>query len=150
VGIYCVQGALYTLGQNPIAVTAKEGPKTDPDRFKDVEESISWELEFPGGVKANCMTSYNDSYNVLRAEAEKGWFELSPAYAYTGKKGKTSEGAMNLGDIFEQVHQMDDFAKCVMSKQPSKVPGEMGLRDVKILMAIYEAAKTGKRIPLDL
>ena len=28
-------------------------------------------------------------------------------------------------------------------------PGEMGLRDVRILMAIYEAARTGQRVSLE-
>jgi len=38
---------------------------------------------------------------------------------------------------------MDDFAKCVMANKQSRVPGEMGLRDVKIMTAIYQAAATG-------
>jgi predicted dehydrogenase len=45
---------------------------------------------------------------------------------------------------------MDDFATCVMNNKPTRVPGEMGLRDVKILMAIYEAARNGTKIPLNL
>jgi predicted dehydrogenase len=40
---------------------------------------------------------------------------------------------------------MDDFALCVREDRPTRVPGEMGLRDMKIIAAIYEAAKTGKR-----
>jgi hypothetical protein len=31
---------------------------------------------------------------------------------------------------------------------PTRVPGEEGLRDVKIMMAIYEAARTGKTVSL--
>lgn len=83
-GIYCVQGALYTSGENPIAVTAQEGKKTDSQKFKEVEQSISWQLEFPSGLKAECSTSYAEPKNLLRAEAEKGWFELSPSYQYGG------------------------------------------------------------------
>jgi len=41
-GIYCVQGALYTTGTLPVAVTAQEGEKTDPEKFSEVEQSISW------------------------------------------------------------------------------------------------------------
>ena len=46
--------------------------------------------------------------------------------------------------------QMDDFAKCVLNNTPTKVPGELGLRDIKIINAIFESAKTGKRVTLDL
>ena len=38
----------------------------------------------------------------------------------------------------------------IIKNKKSKVPGEMGLRDVKILMAIYEAAVTGKKVKLNL
>lgn len=45
---------------------------------------------------------------------------------------------------------MDDFAACILNNKPTRVPGEMGLRDVKILMAIYEAARTAKPVALKL
>jgi predicted dehydrogenase len=44
--------------------------------------------------------------------------------------------------------EMDDFAQCILNNKPTKVPGEEGLRDVKIMMAIYEAARTGKSVKL--
>jgi predicted dehydrogenase len=43
---------------------------------------------------------------------------------------------------------MDDFAQCIMNNKTSKVSGEEGLRDVKIMMAIYESARTGKPVKL--
>ena len=149
-GIYCLQGVVYTLGQLPVAVTAKEGEKTEKERFREVEQSISWTMEFANGTIAECFTSYDDELSNLRAEADKGWFELSPAFGYSGKKGSTSNGKIDFPEVFEQVYQMDDFAKCILEKKQTKVPGEMGLRDVKIINAIYEAAATGKRIELSL
>jgi len=148
VGIYCVQAAIYTTGMLPIAVTAKEGVKTDKDKFREVEQSMSWTLEFPHGVIAECTCSYAEQMNSLRAEATKGWFALAPAYEYKGIKGKTSTGKMDLPEVNQQALQMDDFARCVFTKSKSKVPGEMGLRDVKILMAIYEASRTGEKVSL--
>src|SRR5690606_28410854 len=44
-GIYCVQGVCYTMGKNPVAVTAKFGEITNPTYFYDVEESITWQME---------------------------------------------------------------------------------------------------------
>lgn len=149
-GIYCVQGVIYTARKLPIAVTAQFGKVTKPSIFHNVEQSIAWQLEFPGGIVADCNTSYADSLNILRAEAENGWFELSPAYEYEGKEGKTSKGKMDFPNIFEQVYQMDDFADCILNKKETKVPGEMGLRDVKIIEAIYKAAETGKKVELQL
>ena len=148
VGIYCVQGARYTTGLEPVAVTAKEGVKTKPEMFKTIEESLTWQMEFPGGIIADCKCSYSEDLNLLHADAEKGWFELSPAYEYEGIEGKTSEGKMDIKNVNQQAKQMDDFALAVSTNRPTPVPGEMGRQDVKILQAIYEAMKTGKRVEL--
>jgi predicted dehydrogenase len=147
-GIYCVQGAIYTTGELPVAITAKEGRKTDLKRFKEVEQSMSWTMEFPSGAIAECETSYAREMDLLRAEAEEGWFELEPAYAYDGIKSRASDGPFNFPQVREQALQMDDFVTCVNNTKKSKVSGEMGLRDMKILRAIYEAANTGKKIRL--
>ncbi len=42
VGIYCVQGVRYTSGLEPLAVTAREGVKKNKEKFKEVEESLTW------------------------------------------------------------------------------------------------------------
>ena len=147
-GIYCVQGFCYLSGMEPIAVTAKEGPKTDPVKFSEVEESLTWEFEMPNGLRAKGKTSYSENMNVLRAEAEKGWFQLSPAFNYGGLKGETSTGKMEIQPVNQQAKQMDDFAVAIRDNRPSPVPGEMGRRDVRLLQAIYEAMRTGKRIEL--
>jgi predicted dehydrogenase len=148
VGIYCVQAAIYAVGEEPIAVSAKEGAKTDLSRFEDVEQSITWTMEFPGGAVAECETSYAQESNQLRAEGDKGWIELSPAYKYKGIKGRTDKEELHLPQVNQQAAQMDDFAQCVKNKKPSKVPGEMGLRDVRVLQAIYEAARRNERVVL--
>lgn len=145
-GIYCVQGIRYTSGLEPIAVKAVEGLKKDKEKFKEVEESLTWQMEMPDGLIAQCKCSYSEDMNLLRAEAEKGWFELSPAYAYGGIKGKTSSGDMDFPQVNQQARQMDDFAIAVSTNRPSPVPGEMGRQDVRILMAIYESMRTGKRV----
>ncbi|MBL7745207.1 MAG: Gfo/Idh/MocA family oxidoreductase [Chitinophagaceae bacterium] len=147
-GIYCIQGCCYTTGMEPIAVRAQEGMKTDMEKFKEVEQSLSWQFEFPDGIVAEGKTSYADSMNILRAEAEKGWFEVNPAYNYSGQKGATSDGPMDFPKVNQQAKQMDDFADAVMNNRPTPVPGEMGRRDVKYLQAIYKAMRTGERVEI--
>lgn len=146
VGIYCLQGAIYTKGQIPIAVTAKYHPVTDPEKFSKIEEGMDFQLYFADGTVANCKTSFNDKYNKLRADAAKGWFELSPAYAYDGLEGKTSQGNMEIENVPQQARQMDAFADCILNNKPTTVPGEMGKRDVQLIQAIFEAAKSGKKV----
>jgi predicted dehydrogenase len=149
-GIYCLQGCLYTKGQVPLSVTAKFDPKPDDPLFREVESGMSWQLNFADGSTADCRTSYAENLSGrLRAEATNGWLELQPAFGYGGLAGQTSKSPnpLALPNINQQAAQMDDFANCILHNKPTRVPGEMGLRDVQLLLAIYRAAETGQKIP---
>ncbi|WP_462252025.1 Gfo/Idh/MocA family protein [Ferruginibacter sp.] len=146
-GVYCMQGVMYTTDMEPIAVTAQTFPISDKEKFIDVEETLAWQMEMPNGLIAECRTSYSESANFLKVEGEKGSFELQPAYNYSGLKGKTSDGKiMEYPKLSQQAKQMDGIAQSIKNKTQSIVPGEMGRRDVKIIEAIYEAMRTGKRV----
>ena len=145
-GIYSVQGVIYTVGEVPESVTAQYAPKTRPQQFDEVEEALSWQFRFPGGAVADCRSSYVENMSSLRADAARGWFALDPAFGYGGLKGTTSQGPMNIANVPQQARQMDDFADCILHHKPTRVPGEMGLRDVQLLEAIYRAADTGRPV----
>jgi predicted dehydrogenase len=149
VGIYCIQAARYCTGAEPIAVTAQEGPKKYRHKFKEVEEAINWQMEFPDGIIAQCSSSYIKKQNRLRIETENGWAELTPAYSYRDIKGKTAIGEMNFSQVNQQALQMDDFALCSKEGRPTPVLGEMGRQDVKILMAVYKAMTSGERVVIE-
>lgn len=148
-GIYCLQGVCYTTGMEPVAVTAQSPPVSDKEKFIDIEETLSFQMEMPDGIIAECRTSYSESMNLLRAETEQGWFELSPAYNYSNLKGKASDGKIfEYPKLSQQAKQMDAFALSIKNSKPSVVPGEMGRRDMKIVTAIYEAMRTGGRVEI--
>lgn len=147
VGIYAIQAARYTTGEEPVAVTA-QSTKTQPDFFTEVEETLFWQLEFPSGAVANSSTSYAGYVERLYGAAEDGWFRLHPAYSYGRIQGTTSQGPMDFPQVNQQALQMDAFAQCILEDRESRVPGEEGLQDVKIIEAIYEAADTGARVTI--
>jgi predicted dehydrogenase len=144
-GIYAIQGARYTTGEEPAYVLSAREEKTRPELFKEVDETIYFELEFPSGCIAKGVSSYNKNMNHLKVHAEKADFELSQAYRYGGMAGKTIEGPMNFPQINQQAAQMDDFADCVVYKKQTRVPGEEGLKDMKVVEAIYRSLKSGKK-----
>ena len=149
-GVYSIQCAIYATGETPIAVSAQEY-KTKPDYFKEVDETITIQLEFPNGTIANLQTSHNARMNDLYASCENGWFKLEPAHSYGPIKGATSNGVMDFPVVNQQAEQMDDYAKYILQDAPNLCPGEMGLRDMQIVEAIYESiAKGGQKITLDL
>ena len=152
IGIYALQAARYISGEEPVSVSA-QWSITDPVKFKPgVEESVLFSLKFPSGVVANCSSSYATGLNRFRANAERGWFEVQPALNYVGIKGRMSDrGAPKDFDIASNDHfaaEMDDFADCILNDKPTRVPGEEGRRDQRIMAAIYESAASGKTIVL--
>ena len=149
VGIYALQATRMIIGEEPVLVSAQES-KTDPIKFKEVDESMTWELKFPGGAIAYSSTTYKvGGINRFTAYADRGWFGMDPAYSYNNNRGRRSDGKeLKFESIDQFAAEMDDFAQCILANKPSKVSGEEGLRDVKIMMAIYEAAKTGKSVKL--
>ena len=149
VGIYSLQATRYITGEEPIWVSGIT-TRGDPARFSDIEESVLWQARFPGGVVATCGASYNCApVGYLRAIAERGWFALDPAFNYGGIRGSRSDGkAIDFRSINQFAAEMDDFARCILEKTPSRVSGEEGLRDVRILTAIYESARAGRPVEL--
>ena len=150
IGIYCVQSSRYTLGEEPAYVTAQFGPVTDQKLFSEVEESITWQFEFPSGAICNSTSSYNCQFDRFFSSADEGSFELSPALGYGPYKGKTTNGELVFPTINQQAVQCDEIGKVLLDNRqlPVHISGEEGLKDMRILEAIYEAARTGRKISI--
>jgi predicted dehydrogenase len=150
-GVYCIQVSRYVLGEEPIAVTAQFGTINNRNRFTQVEENITWQMEFPSGAVANCSSSYGFGIDRFYAAADDGFFEMSPAVSYGPFVGKTSDGKVfNFPVINQQQTQMDAICKVILEnkKLPNHITGEEGIKDVKIINAIYKAAESGKKVSL--
>ncbi len=150
-GVYCIQASRYILGEEPIAVTAQFGTIHNKQIFSETEESISWQMEFPSGAMANCNTSVSYNIDRLYASADEGSFELSPALSYGPFEGKSSNGPLKFPVINQQQTQMDEIAKLLLEnkKLPIHITGEEGLKDIRVINAIYKAAETGKKVALN-
>ncbi len=150
-GVYSIQSAIYGTGQNPTSVTAQEF-STRPEYFKDTDETVTAQFEFPNGAIGNIYTSHNSNINRLFSTFEKGWVELNPANNYGPLKGRTSNGeVISFPHQRQQALQMDDFSKHILEATPNVAPGEMGKRDMIIVEAIYQSIREGgRKIALDL
>jgi predicted dehydrogenase len=153
IGIYSLQAARFIAGEEPVEINAMMYNTPGDERFKEVEETINFQLRFPSGVLANCTSSYGYSGQAhLRAVTTKGWFELDPSMYYTGLRMRVHRGngieepLLPARDHFAA--EIDHLSECVMSNKEPLTPGEEGLRDLKIMMAIYEAARVGKTVKL--
>ena len=149
-------------GEEPGAVQAMmHRPPGDP-RFKEVEATVHFLLRFPSGALAACTTSY-DYHDTKRflVLGTKATLTLDPATDYYKHqmllRRKESGGGSEEIPIEENRQipeknqfalEMDHFAECVLENREPRTPGQEGLRDVRLIHAIYEAARTGKTVML--
>jgi len=151
VGIYAINGARYGTGEDPVWVAAQE-KKTDFVKFKEVDETITWQMGFPSGIIANCATTYNfNNFDRLYVAGDKDTFELSPAFGYGPLKAKTNKGEVQQPVITHQTAQIQGMANCILNDVPSpNCDGQEGLKDMQIIEAIYKSiAKNGKKIAVN-
>ncbi|RXK46566.1 Gfo/Idh/MocA family protein [Aquirufa rosea] len=151
IGIYSINGARYMVGEEPVWVTAQE-TKTDPVKFKEgVDETIQFQMGFPSGAVASCLSTYAlNNLDKFYLNGTKGFAEMMPSTGYGPIKAKTNKGELSFAHVTHQTIQMDEFAAIIHDNKVPKIPvdGEEGLKDMKIIEAIFEAVKTGKKVSL--
>jgi glucose-fructose oxidoreductase len=155
IGIYSVQALRYLSGEEPVAVTASEMTDRNDPRFREVEDRIGWTFRFPSGLMGQGFSSYGSGHNRARLTGERGSIEMEPATGYGGHTLRTSIGGEERdvtpprGPAENQfVGQLDHMAECVLTGREPLVPGEEGLRDLRIMEAIYRSAREGRTITL--
>jgi len=102
IGIYCIQSAIYILGELPISVSARN-TTVNKNAWKTVEGSLEWTFKFKSSAVVNSVSSYEKKGpNTVVATTNNGKFGLSPAYSYAGLNGFTPEGDMTLNAVYQQ------------------------------------------------
>jgi len=155
VGVYCVNTIRWLTGLEPMEASAYSWT-SQPERFKEVEESISFQLKFPDGLYVQASSSFGAAKaSFLQIHAEKGWVALDPAYAYNEERRLFGQiGKKWFGKVYQPVEEfhleLDHLAECVRKNREPEPDGVTGLRDVAVMEAIYEAAKTGRNTAIHL
>lgn len=153
VGVYCVNTIRWLTGTEPIEANAYSWTN-DPARFNNVEESIGFQLKFPGGLFVQATASFGAAQaNFLKVFGEKGWASLDPAFAYDeerrlfGKvRGHWFEKRFKIIDEFAL--ELDAFADDIKRGRDPEPNGGEGLRDVAVMQAIYQAAQERSWVPI--
>jgi predicted dehydrogenase len=157
IGIYSLNACRYLTGEEPTEISAMLVQPKDNPKFREVEQSVVWTMRFPSGVLATCTSTYDfGETKRYRVFCEKGWIDLDPATDYykhrltvqqkapEGAQYKSVEQELPLPEGNQFAAQLDHMSECVLQNKTPKTPGEEGLRDVQLIEAIYEAARTGR------
>ncbi len=158
IGLYCLNASRYITGEEPVGIIGHAYSTPGDPRFREVEESVAFTLQFPSGVVANCYTSYNvHNSRRYRVGFADGWIDLDPAYPYQGQRMRVAKkvsaqaeeaAERQLEHKNQFALEMDHMAQCVREDKQPHTPGEEGLQDQRLMTAIYESAREGKLIKL--
>jgi predicted dehydrogenase len=160
-GVYCVNTSRWLAGEDPVEAIAQSW-RYDARRFKNIEEGITFRLNFPSGLIAQGSSTYGAAISsFIIIQGSKGWVSLSPAYTFEGERrvtGKIVGGDLDrrFPPLDEFALELDAFASAILKKQSVEPDGIQGHRDMLILEAIYESARiqqpvaikySGKEVP---
>lgn len=150
IGVYCVNAARHVFGEEPVEATAcVNQPKDDP-RFAEIEATIAATLRFPSGGIAQFVCSFGaadiDQYRVV---GSKGDIELDPGFKFDfAMKMRLRTGGTTKEHTFPQIDQFGAqvayFSDCITAGIPPEADGAEGLADMRALLAIEAAARTGQ------
>nr|WP_254244995.1 Gfo/Idh/MocA family oxidoreductase [Hymenobacter sp. BRD67] len=153
VGLYCLNTTRFLLGEEPTEVSAQIYSTPGDDRFKEIEENVSFTLRFPSGVISQCISGYG-TFNAksYAVHAETGTIKMDPAFSYNGLAqerehapgGKqTTEKPSNPGkDQFAL--EMDHMAECVRQNKTPYTPAKKAFRTSALWkLSISRPKKTG-------
>lgn len=152
IGTYCINAARYFFKEEPLSVSAQS--VAGDRRFKEVPEALAVTMKFPQDRLASFFVSFgcgaSAAYDVL---GEKGRLHMENAYEYVeprevtltvGEKKKSFRFAKSDQFAPELVY----FANCIRRNVEPEPSGLEGLADVRVVLAIEEAASTGKVVEL--
>ena len=149
-GVYCLNAARHTLGCEPTEAIAMKSHGDNDPRFTEVEGTISTLLRFPGDRIAHFTVSFGgadiDQYRVIGSEGE---IAVEPGYRFENTmKMRLSRGGKTIEEkTFPTVDHFSGmtayFSDCILKGMRPEPDGGDGLNDVRALLAIEKAAKTG-------
>lgn len=149
IGIYSLNALRYVAGEEPNEVTAEiSNPKGDP-RFLEVEDTVHFTLRFPSGLVGTGTSGYSwrPGANRYRVQGDRDAITAEPATPYEGHR---FSGPLQIDSATPDqfAGELDAFSEAVGGGRPYLAPGEEGLRDIRIIEAIYESAARGRSVLL--
>jgi predicted dehydrogenase len=149
IGVYCLNAVRHIFGCEPIEAVAMADSMPGDGRFKEIPEMVCATLRFPGGRLANFVSSFGaEPTEFHRIVGTKGEIEVVNAYRFeTAKRVRLIRNGKVTEQLFDHVENFSGqtayFSDCILKGQRPEADGEEGLADVRAMLAIEEAARTG-------
>ncbi len=144
IGIYPLNTARFLLDADPIAATGQTA--STHAAFADVDETVSFMLEFPDSVFASCYASHNARQSSgITVTGTEGQVRVEPAFFQEQSRKLhlsrgDSQSSITLAMVDQMREEFDYFADRVRGDAHLSPNGEHGLVDMVTMEAIYKAA----------
>jgi predicted dehydrogenase len=151
IGIYGLNTSLMMLGeQMPVELSATYSYPRDDKRFREVEGGMEYRLRMPSGISVQGSSSYcwSPYLSQQRYLGSKASIFMKPAttydYNHISVEGSGPTHEVGAGHPLTQFpDQVDAFSLAARANTPHRTPGEMGLRDIRLIEAMYRSADNG-------
>ena len=155
IGIYAFNGIIYFFGESPSRVLASIASPPDDERFTEVEAFSRVQFEFPSGRTAQISSGYTGAKKRIDLIGSAATATLDPATEYSGNRllvispqGSDDVATEQTSDT-QFPGEIDHFCEAIQDGIAIRTPGEMGLRDVRLIEAIYRSAEAGTWLDLN-
>ena len=150
IGIYGLNAARFLVGEEPVEVRAQLYARPDDPRFREVEDVVVWTMRFPGGAQFHGSTSYSYSFtNRIQATCDNGVLVLDPSMEYHAQRLQIRDRTIQMSPIDQFAREMDHFCMAITDGVPIVADGAEGMQDVRLMLAILEAGRTGRAVSTD-
>jgi len=150
IGCYCIQAARYAFGAEPKRVVGC----IDRDPGMQIDRLTSGILEFAGGQSIFTCSTQFVPYQRVQFFGTTGRIEIE--IPFNAPKDRPTRIFIDGGELFGAEHmteefpicdqytlQGDDFSKAILDDTEVPVPLEEAIRNMKVIEAIFQSAKSG-------
>jgi glucose-fructose oxidoreductase len=146
-GIYGINAARYLFNEEPVEVRAWAMTDRSDPRFRTVEDMIAWQMRFPSGAVGEGHSSFSQPGTMAwQMVCEDGRMVADPGCFYNGNKLSlvgARTPAPQIVEIDQFAREIDWMADVVRGRAPIVSPGEEGLQDMRLMLAMLESARRG-------
>ena len=149
IGIYCINAARATLGEEPRSVLATATRSRDR-RFHEVEETVVAAMRFKDERLASFACSFGGAdRSTYTVTGTRGSITLDPAYEYAqgteahlriGERKRTRR----FGKRDQFAAELQYFSQCILHNRAPEPGGAEGLADVRVIEAMHKSIKSGR------
>ncbi|PSQ62140.1 MAG: glucose-fructose oxidoreductase [Halobacteriales archaeon SW_8_66_22] len=152
IGIYPLNTARFLLDADPVAVTGRT--QSTHEAFDEVEEAVTFTVEFPDELYASCFASHNARQSsAITVTGTEGEIRIEPAFF----QNRTRELHLSRGDtrtsitidrVDQMLEEFDYFADRLRGEESILPDGDHGVVDMQAMEAVYGSDASGGWEPI--